>query len=304
MKVKIARFVLLLIAILSVALLMVHVYTRKLMDNVVFMVSPSSTLPSSIGSRYKEVRVGQQDRNIRAWITLPVVVKKNNAAVIIFRGIGESLSDWIWFQKMLADSGIVSASFDYGPPADTLKTNGNPMKGSSRLKEVTKNVQDIIDSVRLLCGPSLNLFLLGHSVGNAIMLEMYPRINAPFVKGVILCNAFASIKAWSVYHHHISPTTAFFLPDYYDNTRNIKAVVQPILMLHSKADSVNYFTDALKIYMLSWERQQPVRLIPFEGYGHNYIYGKDHFDYWAPIVQFIGTFPSYSGSPAPLLPVR
>ena len=62
MKVKIARFVLLLIAILSVALLMVHVYTRKLMDNVVFMVSPSSTLPSSIGSRYKEVRVGQQDR--------------------------------------------------------------------------------------------------------------------------------------------------------------------------------------------------------------------------------------------------
>jgi alpha-beta hydrolase superfamily lysophospholipase len=268
----------------------VHVYTRKLMDNVVFMVSPSSARPSSIGSKYKEVRVGQQDRNFRAWITLPAVVKKNNPAVIIFRGIGESLSDWIWFQKMLADSGIVSASFDYGPPADTLKA-----KGSSRLKEVTDNVQDIIDSVRLLCGPSLNLFLLGHSVGNAIMLEMYPRINAPFVKGVILCNAFASIKAWSVYHHQLSPAAAFFLPDYYDNTRNIKAVVQPILMLHSKTDSVNYFTDALRIYMLARERQQPVRLIPFEGYGHNYIYGKDHVDYWAPILQFIETFPSYSG---------
>jgi hypothetical protein len=80
------------------------------------------------------------------------------------------------------------------------------------------------------------------------MLEMYPRIDVPFIKGVIVCNAFASIKAWSVYHHQLSPAVAFILPDYYDNTLTIRMIRQPILMLQSRADSVNYYADALKIY--------------------------------------------------------
>jgi hypothetical protein len=280
---KPGKIILISIFILSITILIIHVYTRKQMDNVVFRVIPILSRPSAAGVKYKEMHLIHGERDIRAWVTLPDTILKNNPVAIIFRGYNESLSDWIWFQKMLADSGIVSVTFDYGPQADTIKK-----RGSSRLSDVTKDVQAIIDSVQFICGNTPKLFLLGHSVGNAVMLEMYPRINVPFIKGVILCNAFVSIKAWSVYHHEISPTMALILPDYYDNTLNIKCVIQPILMLHSKADSVNYYTDALKIYAVGIGRKgRDIQLVSFGDYDHNYIYRKAHFDYWAPIVGFI-----------------
>ena len=131
------------------------------------------------------------------------------------------------------------------------------------------------------------LVIHAYTRSNAVMLEMYPRINVPFIKGVIVCNAFASIKAWSEYHHQLSPALAFILPDYYDNTMTIKGVRQPILMLHSKADSVNYYTDALKIYAGTRQKRQDVEFVSFGNFGHNYIYQKEHFDYWTPIVRFI-----------------
>jgi fermentation-respiration switch protein FrsA (DUF1100 family) len=122
------------------------------------------------------------------------------------------------------------------------------------------------------------------------MLEMYPRIDVPFIKGVIVCNAFASIKAWSVYHHQLSPSVAAILPDYYDNTLTIRTVRKPILMLHSRADSVNYFTDAIKIYNSTQARKQDIRFVQFEQYDHNYIYRRGAFDYSNPIIKFINRF--------------
>ena len=58
-------------------------------------------------------------------------------------------------------------------------------------------------------------------------------------------------------------------------------------MLHSRADSVNYYADALKIYTGTRQRRQDVEFVSFGHFGHNYIYQKEHFDYWAPIVRFI-----------------
>ena len=280
---KLGRITFIVVAVLSISLMVVHLYTRKQMDNVVFKVVPILSRLSSAGVKYKEMHLVHGERDATAWVTLPDTVIKDNPAVIIFRGYNESLSDWIWFQKMLADSGIVSVTFDYGPQSDTIKKSGN-----SRLSEVTKDVQAIIDSVQFICGNTPQLFLLGHSVGNAVMLEMYPAIDVPFIKGVIVCNAFASIKAWSVYHHELSPAMAFILPDYYDNTIAIRRVTQPILMLHSRADSVNYYTDALKIYAAGMGRKgEDIELVSFGHYDHNYIYRKAHFDYWTSIIRFI-----------------
>jgi len=280
---KPGKIILIIIFILSITVLIIHVYTRKQMDNVIFRVAPILSRPSVAGVKFKEMSLVHGERDVRAWVTLPDTIMKDNPAVIIFRGYNESLSDWIWFQKMLADSGIVSVTFDYGPQADTIKK-----KGSSRLSEVTKDVQAIIDSVQFICGNTPQLFLLGHSVGNAILLEMYPAIDVPFIKGIVVCNAFASIKAWSVYHHALSPTIGFVLPDYYDNTLAIRRVTQPILMLHSRADSVNFYTDALKIYAAGIGRKsEDIRLVSFGHYDHNYIYREAHFDYWAPIIGFI-----------------
>jgi alpha-beta hydrolase superfamily lysophospholipase len=214
---------------------------------------------------------------------MPNTLIKNNTAIVIFHGIGESLSDWINVQKMLAGRGIVSAVFDYGSPADTI----SGQSGTS-LRPLTDDVQDIIDSVRRLCGNDLHLFLLGHSVGNAVLLEMYPRLTAPFVKGVILCNAFSSLKKWLLYHHQISPAAALLFPDYLDNTDNVRNVAQPMLIVHSKADSVNYFEDALEIIRSAEYRHRSIRFVPTEEKDHNYIYnGRDHAGYWAPILHFI-----------------
>lgn len=251
-----------------------------MMDNVTFQVKSSPVLPTSIGLKYKEFNIVHNTRKVRAWLVeaLPPD-KQNNTTVILFNGIGDNLSKWIYFQKFLADSGISSVSFDYGPLDDTMKN-----KGSSRLQDVTKDVAVIIDTLTVQYGHKLDIFLMGHSVGNAVMLEMYSDINKIAVKGVIVCNAFNSMKKWSVEHGKLPGAFAFAFPNYYDNVKNIRKVTNPVLIMHSKADKTNSFSNSLEVFKAANADKQ---FVQFENYKHNDIFKDANFGYWNPIINFI-----------------
>jgi len=260
-----------------------QVYIKKVMDNAAFQVAPSHKLPSSIGLEYKEIILTHDNRTVRAWFVKARNVKERNTAVILFNGIGGNLSGWIYFQQFLADRGISSVSFEYGPQQDTLED-----MGSSRLPEVTNNINAIIDSLHQQNGNNLRLFLLGHSVGNAVMLEMYPDIDTTSITGIIICNAFSSMKEWGLEHGKIPRIFAFVFPDYFDNVANIKKVTKPVLIVHSKADKTNFFSGASEIFNAANLNKQ---FVQFDNYKHNDIFNDSNFDYWTPIVKFIEAQP-------------
>lgn len=249
------------------------------MDNATFQIAPSPVLPSSAGLTYEEIAIERGLRKTRAWFIPATQNKSGSNLVLLFNGIGGDLSGWIKLQKYFSENGIASVSFEYGPQSDTT----NDM-GSSRLEDVTKDVSAIIDTVTRKFGNDLKLFLLGHSVGNAVLLEMYPAIDVSSIAGVIICNAFASMKGWGIQHGKIPGIFSFVFPNYYDNVENIKRVKHPVLIVHSKADKTNSFNDALEIYNSA---NSPKQFVEFNDYKHNDIFNEGNFKYWLPIVEFI-----------------
>ena len=274
MKLFFARLLFLLITLFSLQGCM-----RKLIDNITFQVKSSNDISSLNVLQYREILLNQKGREVRAWFAETKNNANSHTVVILFNGIGGHITDWVYFQKCLADSGIASVSFDYGPQSDTLKK-----KGASRLSDVTKDINTIIDILKKEYGYNLNLFLLGHSVGNAVMLEMYSHIDTSFLKGVIICNAFASLKKWNIQHRYLPKAFAFIFPDYFNNVTNIQKVYKPVLIMHSKSDSVNLFSDGVKVFKSANSNKQ---FVGFDNFGHNDIDKKDNYIYRLPIINFI-----------------
>ncbi len=254
-------------------------YTEKVMDRITLQVTPAPTRPSAIGLKYRELTLTQRGRTVKAWIVTAPGKSRAHPVVVLFNGRGDNRSEWLCFQQYLASNGIASVSFDYGPLADTLCP-----QGSSHLAQVGGDVKTILDTLQLLHPKTENVFLLAHSVGNAVMLQLYPAIDSPLIKGVIICNAFASMKQWSEQRGQLSPLVAALFPVYYDNTVGVQRVTQPILLLHSRNDRVNLFSDAQALYAAI---KSPKIFITFDHYGHNDLYKPHMLPYWGPIVHFI-----------------
>lgn len=271
--------ILIIVLIPFVSLFLIQGCIKKIMDSATFQISPSHVLPSSAGLTFEEITIESGLRKTRAWFIPATQNKSGNNLVLLFNGIGGNLSGWIKLQKYFSENGIASVSFEYGPQSDT--TND---KGSSRLEDVTKDVNTIINKMTLKLGKDIKLFLLGHSVGNAVLLEMYPDVDASSIAGVIICNAFASMKGWGIQHGKIPGIFSFVIPDYYDNVENIKKVKSPVLIVHSKVDTTNFFNDALVIYNSA---NSPKQFVEFKDYQHNDIFKVGNFEYWLPIVEFI-----------------
>jgi alpha-beta hydrolase superfamily lysophospholipase len=252
---------------------------RKLIDNITFQIKPSTEIPDLRELHYREINLIHEKRRVRAWIAERNDFSANKSAVILFNGIGGTITDWFYIQKYMSENGITSVSFDYGPQSDISKK-----KGTSRLSDVTHDINAIIDTLIKIYGDTLNLFLLGHSVGNAVMLEMYSQIDTSHLRGIIICNSFSSLKNWNIQHHYLPKAFAFLFPDYFSNTSNIKKVYKPVLVMHSKSDSVNLFSDGEKVFNSA---NEPKEFVEFDSFGHNDLDKKGNFIYWSPIVKFI-----------------
>jgi len=249
---------------------------RKLMDHVLFEVKPIHATPTTVGLAYESIKAGSAHRKVQAWFVAP---PKSTTTVLLFQGLGESLSDWVYPQKELYNQNISSVSFTYGPFSDTL----NYTKGSSRLSDVTKDVLALIDTIRQKM-PHGNIFLLGHSAGNAVMLQIIKNHKALPIKGIIICNAFSSIRNWSVYHKKFPKLFKFIIPRYYDNVRSIKKTAVPLLLVHSKEDAVNPYFMGVEVFEAA---HSPKEMKTFTGYSHNDLLKKGNSAYWEPIIEFL-----------------
>jgi len=276
---KLLTVLIVLFAVLGGAYVGFQRYTEQVMDRITLQVTSAPVRPSAIGLAYRELTLTQHGRTVKAWVVAATGKSLTHPVVVLFSGLRDNRSEWLYFQQYLASNGIASVSFDYGPLADTLHP-----QGSSRLAQVSGDVKTILDTLQLLKPKAQNIFLLAHSVGNAVMLQVYPAVNSPLIKGVIICNAFASMKQWSEQRGQLTPIVAALFPVYYDNTVSVQQVTQPILLLHSRNDRVNLFSDAQAVYAAI---KSPKEFVAFDHYSHNDLYKPRTIPYWAPIVRFI-----------------
>jgi alpha-beta hydrolase superfamily lysophospholipase len=251
---------------------------KAMIDHVAFQMSTPAATPG--GTAPETMMIALKDgRRVEARCVHPAPADSRTCTVILFNGIGGSLSDWVHVQEKLSQHGISSVAFNYGDQTEIGRS-----RGKSRLRDVELVANVIIGTVKVRNGSDAPYFLLGHSLGSAVLLQAYQNLDTNGCAGVILCNPFSSLKAWAIHHHHLPKTFSFLMPTYYDNVKNIKLIPKPILIVTSHADAVNPPDEALEIYRAAHE---PRSIKIFDRPKHNDIYRDNSAEYWQPILDFI-----------------
>jgi alpha-beta hydrolase superfamily lysophospholipase len=264
--------------IVFVACLLEQSCVTAVIDHIAFQVSASEA--PSAGATSETMMISLSDgRKVEARYVDARRTGSRTCTVILFNGIGGSLSDWVHVQEKLHQRGISSVGFNYGDAVEI----GQP-RGKSRLHDVERVTNVIIEKIKARNGSGASYFLLGHSLGSAVVLQAYPNLDTNGCVGVILCNPFSSLKAWAIYHHHLPNALSFVMPIYYDNVRNIRRVSKPLLIVTSHADIVNPPAEALEVFQAAPE---PKLVKMFDRTKHNDIFRDNSDEYWEPILTFI-----------------
>ena len=83
--------------------------------------------------------------------------------------------------------------------------------------------------------PGKRIYVLGHSLGNAPLLEAVPRFSS-LPAGVIVANAFTSLRSVAGSRNAFYRLLAYVVPDWWDNVRSVQEIRVALLVVHSDAD--------------------------------------------------------------------
>ena len=140
----------------------------------------------------------------------------------------ETISEWVLAQKFLYDHCVSSIVFDYSGHGD-----------STRPGTIGHLNEDAIPAYATFVSqfPGERLCVLGHSMGNAPLLESLPRFSPP-PSCVVVANAFSSLRD-AGRKRGTSIFLLYAIPDAWDDVENAKLVRVPLLVVYSDADTVN-----------------------------------------------------------------
>ena len=120
-------------------------------------------------------------------------------------------------------------------------------------------------------------------MGNAPMLEAVPHFSSQ-PAGVIVANAFASLRSVAGTKGAFYRVLAYTIPDWWDNVKSVQEIRVPLLVVHSDADQVNPIDGGRKIFAAA---RQPKELAVLHGYRHNDLYQKPTEGWWSAVLVFI-----------------
>jgi hypothetical protein len=124
-------------------------------------------------------------------------------------------------------------------------------------------------------------------MGNGPMLAAIPGFTTP-PDGVIVANAFSSLRDFGKRSGFFYGLLAETAPDWWNNVKSVQKVKSPILIIHSRSDTVNPLSGAQKIYA---KAPQPKQLAILQAHGHNDLYRKPTLDWWTPAFAFMKVQP-------------
>ena len=203
------------------------------------------------------------------------------AAVLLFHGIGDRLEYWQGVQFLLAQHGMASLVFHYsGYPG-----SGGAVTPQNLLADGVAAYAWLRDQVPA----GTPIFLLGFSLGSGLAAEVGPQLQ-PAPAGVILCQAFTTLREAAARMIRPASFLARLLPDHWRTVEAVASLRMPLLIVHSDGDRLFPVRMAREIHTAA-ERRQGIetRMEVPSGHGHSAAYNHVPPDYWNPILDFIAS---------------
>ncbi|HEV8269547.1 MAG TPA: alpha/beta fold hydrolase, partial [Thermoanaerobaculia bacterium] len=230
--------------------------------------------PAGFGLSFADVPIQSGERRLRAFfVHVPPRPSKRPRAVLLLHGNGETISQWVRAQKVLADSGVSSLVFDYSGFGDST---GVPT--SERVSEDGRAAYG--ELVRRMPPDSLRV-AYGLSLGAAVVLKIAPALDPP-PSGVVVWGAWPSARE-VVKRLHTAPAWLVpLLPNAFDNPTAARDVKVPLLVLHGSEDKIATADDGKRIAGAASHG----RLVEVPGGTHNAPHETPDTRSWKPVIDF------------------
>lgn len=230
--------------------------------------------PSDLNLAYEEIWIEVGSRKLQAWLVQAPPTHPERSATLIFHGAEETISWWTGVQKYLYDHGISSMVFDYS--AYGVST------GEAKLGNLRGDAVAAYAAFARRAGPATHKFVLGFSLGAAVLLEAYPGFgDSP--DGVVLAHPFSSTRDVVVALGFPS-RLAFTIPDLLNNETTVKEVNKPLLVISSEADEICPLSLAQKVFDAA---SDPKELFIHPDVNHNDLWKNPADKTWLPVIRFI-----------------
>ncbi len=229
--------------------------------------------PATVGLTFDRLKIPSGPRILDAYLVRAPATCQPRVAVLIFHGVMETISEWVLAQKFLYDHCISSVVFDYSGHGD-----------STRPGTIGHLNEDAIPAYAAFVSqfPGERLCVLGHSMGNAPLLESLPRFS-PSPSCVVVANAFSSLRD-AGRKRGTSIFLLYAIPDAWDDVANAQRVRVPLLVVYSDADTVNPPDMGQRVFEAAPE---PKQLVVLHGFPHNALYRAPTDEWWAPVLRFL-----------------
>jgi alpha-beta hydrolase superfamily lysophospholipase len=253
-----------------------RIAARYLMNTLALTTGPNGPdTPASQGVPFERAAIPSGPRRLDSYVVTAASGCVDPPVVLIYHGVGETISEWVKAQRFLYDHCVSSVVYD---PTGS----GN----SSRPARFEYEAEDSIAAYDFTAHhfPGKRLYVLGHSMGNGPMLETVPSLS-PQPAGVIVASAFASLRSQPhIRGNLLYRVLAYTIPDWWNNVKAVAAIHLPILIVHSDVDRVNPTEGGLQIFAAA---HQPKTLALLHGFQHNALYQEPAEEWWSSALAFM-----------------
>ena len=235
----------------------------------------SDLTPADFGTPFERVAIHSGDRKLDAWLVKAAPgCSGQGAGVLIFHGRGETIADWISVQQDLQRHCVTSLIFDYAGHGHSSGTGS-----------VARLDEDGLAAANWFLnadGLGARRCLLGHSMGNAVMLQAAIRMAAQ-PACIVLASPFASLRAMAL-ENGLPTLLAFTFPDVWNNLKAARAYSGEALWVHSRNDTTVPFAAGEAVFSALRGAKTAVVV---SGLAHNAIYQDRPEAIWGPILGFL-----------------
>ena len=255
------------------------------LERVMISTGPNGLeTPAAVGLSYEHLKIPSGKRLLDAYLVEVSPNCRPRAALLIFHGVGETISQWVKVQRLLTDHCVSSVVFDYSGNGDS-----SPPGTVHNLHEDAIAAYTLFHARLAASGSGCTL---GFSMGNAVMLDAYTEFH-PEPSCMIVGGAFSSARDSAVHAWGIPKWMALLLPDQWNNVTAISRSHSVLLVVHSDADRANPLWMGERVYRAA---PQPKQIVVLHGLRHNAAFTGPIEQWWAPVITFIEEVSKSSGS--------
>jgi len=239
-------------------------------------VTPSGIPPTPDvdGSPISHGAIASGDRILR--FAYARAARPSAPALLVFHGDDECLEDWAPVQALLSRAGIATFVFDYsGYGAST---------GRPTVDHLRQDALAAYDAFIAATPVAARRYVLGHSLGSGVLLEVARRLRPP-PDGIVIAAGFSSARAAAVETGKVPAWLAWLLPDPWNNAARIRRIGLPLLIIHSRSDEVLPLDHARRLAQAAGRLHA---LVVLEGLPHDAAILPDYMEsFWPPVIRFL-----------------